>query len=546
MSGEKQVTTANLDDDQNSAPPRFMLFALLRENLATTDAVTPPPDGGLQAWTQVAMAHLILFCTWGFINSFGFFQAYYEVTMRVSGSRISWVASIQAFLLSFIGSFSGRLMDAGYYRYCLIGGFILQIIGIFMVSLCKQYWQVFLAQGLCCGIGDGLLFCPTTALIATYFVKRRAIALGLSLSGSSTGGLIFPIMVQQLLPKIGFAWTVRCMGFVVLFCSIVCLSLARPRLPRRVSGPLVEPSAFRELPYSLFVVGIFLTLWAVYFSYFYINSYALDVIGTSNSDSLSMLYIINGMGIPGRIVPTLAADRYFGGILNTYVVLGIIAGVLLYCWMAVKSYGGVIAFVICYGLIGGGVQGTALSSLPMLTTDLSKMGVRSGMVLSIVAFACLTGPPLAGALIQRDDGSYTYACAWGGTSLILGSLFVIAARWAMLHRPQTSHPRVVTALRSAREAFTTSNPKSLLAYSEASRYFPAGNTRTLLHSLPFPSTFQAAHSCYLTSLDDATHIDFCSEYTSSLFGHSHPVIETAIEAVLSTGWNCGGLSDRER
>lgn len=271
MNAEKEVTTATLDDQQNSGRPRFLFFALLREKLETTDAAAPPPDGGLQAWTQVAMAHLILFCTWGFINSFGFFQAYYEETMRVSGSQISWVASVQVFLLSFVGSFSGRLMDAGYYRYCLIGGFIFQIVGIFMVSLCKQYWQVFLAQGLCCGIGDGLLFCPTTAMIATYFVKRRAIALGLTLSGSSTGGLILPIMVQQLLPRIGFAWTVRCIGFVVLFCFIVCFSLARPRLPKRVSGPLIEPNAFRELSYSLFVVGIFLTLWAVYFSYFYVS-----------------------------------------------------------------------------------------------------------------------------------------------------------------------------------------------------------------------------------------------------------------------------------
>jgi hypothetical protein len=83
-------------------------------------------------------------------------------------------------------------------------------------------------------------------------------------------------MVQQLLPKIGFAWTVRCIGFVVLFCFIICFSIARPRLPKRVSGPLVEPSAFRELPYSLFVVGIFFTLWAVYFSYFYVSLSALS------------------------------------------------------------------------------------------------------------------------------------------------------------------------------------------------------------------------------------------------------------------------------
>lgn len=147
-----------------------------------------------------------------------------------------------------------------------------------------------------------------------------------------------------------------------------------------------------------------------------------------------MLFIINGMGIPGRIIPALVANRFFG-ILNTYVVLGVMAGILLYCWIAVKTYGGMIAFVVCYGLIGGGVQGTALSSLPTLTTDLSKMGVRSGMVLSIVAFACLTGPPLAGALIERDNGSYTYACVWGGTSLILGSLFVTGARLVMLRQP---------------------------------------------------------------------------------------------------------------
>lgn len=275
MQCEKQVATATLNDTRNDHN-EFKLFALLREKpLDSQDATTPPPDGGLQAWLQVAMAHLILGCTWGFINSFGFFQAYYEETMGVDASQISWVASVQVFLLSFIGSFSGRLMDAGYYRYCLIGGFTFQIVGIFMVSLCRHYWQVFLAQGICCGIGDGLLFCPTTALIATYFVTNRSLALGIVLSGSSTGGLVFPIMVQQLLPKIGFAWTVRCMGFLVLFCFVICLSLARTRLPKRASGPFIELSAFRERPYSLFVIGIFLTLWAVYFSYFYV-SFALD------------------------------------------------------------------------------------------------------------------------------------------------------------------------------------------------------------------------------------------------------------------------------
>ncbi len=39
----------------------------------STVALGPPPDGGLQAWTQVLVGHLVLFNAWGYINSFAFF-----------------------------------------------------------------------------------------------------------------------------------------------------------------------------------------------------------------------------------------------------------------------------------------------------------------------------------------------------------------------------------------------------------------------------------------------------------------------------------------
>ena len=68
------------------------------------------------------------------------------------------------------------------------------------------------------------------------------------------------------------------------------------------------------------------------------------------------------------------------------------------------SLGGLIAFVIIYGYFGAAVQGLFPATLSSLTTDLRKMGVRIGMVFSIVSIACLTGPPLAGALIQRERG----------------------------------------------------------------------------------------------------------------------------------------------
>lgn len=51
----------------------------------------PPPDGGLAAWTQAIMGHLIVFNTWGYIISFGVFQTYYVATLGHPPSDISWV-----------------------------------------------------------------------------------------------------------------------------------------------------------------------------------------------------------------------------------------------------------------------------------------------------------------------------------------------------------------------------------------------------------------------------------------------------------------------
>ena len=53
-----------------------------------------------------------------------------------------------------------------------------------------------------------------------------------------------------------------------------------------------------------------------------------------------------------------------------------------------------------------------------------------GMVFSFVSLACLTGPPLAGALIQRRNGSYLYAQVFAGSVIVCGSLALIGSRVA--------------------------------------------------------------------------------------------------------------------
>lgn len=61
----------------------------------------------------------------------------------------------------------------------------------------------------------------------------------------------------------------------MLFNTSIIVVLARPRHASRVKGPLVEWNSFRELPFSLFSIGIFLTLWGIYFAYFYVCTASL-------------------------------------------------------------------------------------------------------------------------------------------------------------------------------------------------------------------------------------------------------------------------------
>lgn len=206
----------------------------------------------------MACAHLVIMNTWGFINSFGVFQTYYVTALARPPSDISWIGSVQIFLLFFIGTLTGRATDAGYFRPLVLLGSAFQIVGIFTTAQATQYWQLFLSQGICMGLGNGCLFCPTMAVLSTYFDKRKMFAMGVAACGSGVGGLVYPSMVRQLLPSIGFAWTIRAIGFSQLTSLAVVISFLRTRIPPRRTGALVDWAAFKELEYTFYAAGTFL------------------------------------------------------------------------------------------------------------------------------------------------------------------------------------------------------------------------------------------------------------------------------------------------
>jgi predicted MFS family arabinose efflux permease len=340
----------------------------------------PPPDGGFQAWLQCAMGCTIVVTTWGFINCFGMFQAYYVSALGHPPSDIAWIGSLQVFLLFFVGTFTGRLSDAGYFKQITTFGAVLQLLGYFMTSISYKYWHVLLAQGVAVGIGNGCLFTPGISTLSTYFSTRKSLAIGIAASGSSVGGLIFTAMVRQLLPKIGFAWTMRALGLVDLVLLAAVILFSRQRVPPRRTGPIVDWESFRDMTYLFYGIGMFFVFWGVYFAFFYISAYSRDVIGYDQTAAISVIMVLNGVGIVGRIIPNHMADVYFGP-MNLLIVACVSSAMLAYVMIVVKTGAGIYVWAVFYGMTGAAIQSLFPATLGSLSAhDLSKVGVRMGMI----------------------------------------------------------------------------------------------------------------------------------------------------------------------
>lgn len=387
---------------------------------------SPPPDGGVKAWTQVAMAWLAIFTTWGYVNSFGSFQTYYTTTMSQPPSTISWIGSVQTWLTLLIGAFSGRLLDAGLFVPTFLVGSVLQVLGMFLMSISTEYWHLMLTQGVLTGIGGGIFYTPSLALLSTYFQSKRGLAVGIATTGNSAGGIIYPLVVRQLIPQVGFAWTARVLAFINLACLATVLAFMRPRLPPRKSGPIIELAAFRDAVYVAFVSGLFVSMLGNYYTFYYIASFGTQALGLSYSSASILIMVLNGVALPFRVIPAFIADRI--GVLNVIVPLIYAWCIVAFCWLAVADTTGYYIFTCFYGIVSGSFQSLIATTIANITKRLDMVGTRLGMAFSIVSFASLTGPPIGGALQGANGGKFVAPQAWAAGMTAIAMVFLTLAR----------------------------------------------------------------------------------------------------------------------
>ncbi|KAL4790351.1 major facilitator superfamily domain-containing protein [Aspergillus venezuelensis] len=391
----------------------------------------PPPNGGTLAWLNVLGSFMLYFNTWGILNTFGAYQTYYESgeLFMASSSNISWVGSIAAFLLLFVGLFVGPVYDKGYLRTLLVVGSFMVVFGHMMLSLCKEFWQVVLAQGFVVGIGTGCLFVPCVAIIPQYFSTKMGAAMGLAASGSALGGVIYPIVLYRLIQDIGFPWAVRVIGFIALGTLLVPILVMKLRVkPPRVRA-MVDMTAFKDVSYMAFVFTSLITYMGLFVILFYLSYYSEANRITDESLAFYLVPIFNAASVFGRTIPNKMADKT--GPFNLLVPAALSSGLLMLCMMAVHSKGAIIVMALLSGFMSGALIGLPPVCLAMLTADKSRLGTRIGMGYAIIALGVLISGPSSGAIL-RSGASLDWHALWtfGGVPTCVSGLMYAAIRMA--------------------------------------------------------------------------------------------------------------------
>lgn len=393
----------------------------------------PPPDGGLDAWLTVLGSVLVSFSTFGVVNSYGAFSDYYKTTYlsHYSATLVSMIGAVQVFILYGLGAFSGPLFDAYGPRLMIPTSGLIATFALFMLSLTQpqKIWQQYLTQAILFNIGASIGFFPAVSVIAHWFKRNAAYAMGCVIAGASAGGIVFPIMIHKLIPKIGFGWTVRAIAFIILGCySIACVTIKtrRPPKPLPPFTRMVDFGAFKDIRFALMAVGLWLNIISAFNPFFYIGLYGITTAG-QNVLTPYLLTIMCATSIAGRVLPGIIADKV--GRFNIITLATLLSGVLsLAMWYTSDNE----AVLVTYGALYGFVSGPCFSLMPACVAQISpieKVGARVGILFGFLSTGALLGTPVGGVFIKdQTKPNFQHLIIYTGVMGIAGACFLFAAK----------------------------------------------------------------------------------------------------------------------
>ncbi|KAH0531551.1 hypothetical protein TsFJ059_000370 [Trichoderma semiorbis] len=391
------------------------------------------PEGGLQAWLVVAGSWFAMIASMGLMNSIAVFQAYtlsHQLKDHSEGT-VGWIFSIYTWLAFFGGVYIGPVFDKYGPRWLVIAGCACTVGALIGMSFCTELWQFILSFGILGGMGTSLTFTPCIAAVGHWFKARRGFATGLASTAGGIGGIIFPLMLTDLFERIGFGWATRVLALICLVCGLIGICLVRSRLPP-AKNATAHPDfrIFKQIPFLLTTLAIFLLEFSLFIPLAYIATYAQDQ-DFGDAFAYHLLPIMNAGSVIGRALPGYYADVV--GAFNVCMFSVVLSLVSCLCvWLPL---GHTKAGIIIFSLLFGFGSGNSIAIAPVCIGRMCKTqeyGRYYATTYTIVSFACLIGIPIGGSIVQADGGSYTgliifTGCIYVGSAILL----MLAKTWQL-------------------------------------------------------------------------------------------------------------------
>jgi len=246
---------------------------------------------------------------------------------------------------------------------------------------------------------------------------------------------LYPIILNNMFDAAGFATGVRAVAFMDLglltLANLIMRTSVTPKLPSEKYVALKE--VLSDVPYLTFVIGAFLLFWGVFVPFFYLQLHAASH-GVSPLFVKYSITLMNAASILGRTVPNLLADIY--GPLNVIIPFSFVSGALAFGMLGASTNCGVAAFGIFYGFFSGAVISVVTPAATSFVThcNYSDLGLRIGVLSFSLAFAVLTGNPIAGALLSPPEYKWLQPIIFASAVMFMGACCHLMARRGLVER----------------------------------------------------------------------------------------------------------------
>ncbi|THH31618.1 hypothetical protein EUX98_g2591 [Antrodiella citrinella] len=235
-------------------------------------------------------------------------------------------------------------------------------------------------------------------------------------------------MLRRLFSTCGFAWAVRISGFITLALCIVATCAVSTRLSKAskpVASTWFDVKHFKDVAFMLLIIGGVIVSLGLFIPNFYIVSYATDH-SIPSSLAFTTLAVLNGASILGRLAPPYLSDVF--GRFNLLAPSAFFAGFFtLLLWTFALSEAEIMLYAIIFGFFSGAFNALVIPCIAQIS-DIREIGVRIGMLYTIISFPSLCGGPAAGALLKLNHGSYLGMIMLSGTTVVVGSFFILWSR----------------------------------------------------------------------------------------------------------------------